>query len=239
MKAKKKAQKPPPKTISADDIRERFRAKLPTIRTGTNALSYFVDICTAWSKGVLAALGLATRLGPTDTWIALDDLLRDVEGCFGKRLKQARADLLVSAGNAGRLEETKPLLQSVIQGLHALIEAAAAPAVVLGSPSKRRPSLLAVRQQLLSDLDELTAMRRLLRSQLEERPLLTDQQKCIWELLDGQALSAKEIAKRPGCPASEESVRRQIKKMRRNGYDILNNRSRGYYREDALPPDSA
>lgn len=237
MKAQR-ARKRPPETVSEDEIRERFRAKLPTIRTGANALSYFVDICTAWIEGVLVALHLATRLGPTDTPIALDDLLRDVEGCFGKRLKQARSDLLVSAGDADCLEEIKPLVRSVIRGLRVLIATAAAPAVVLGSPSKRRPSLLAVRQQLLSELDELTAMRRLLRSQLEERPLLTDQQKCIWELLDGQALSAKEIAKRPGCPASEESVRRQIKKMRRNGYDIQNIRSRGYYRKDAPPPDS-
>lgn len=237
MKAKKKLESPPT-TISADEIREDFRAKLPTIRTGANARSYFVDICTAWIEGVLVALHLATRRAPTEPPIILDDLLRDVEQCFSKRLNQARADLLVSAGNAGYLEQTKPLVKSVIRGLRVLIEAAAAPAVVLGSPSKRRPSLLAVRQQLLSDLDELTAMRRLLRSQLEERPLLTDQQKCIWELLDGQALSAKEIAKRPGCPASEESVRRQIKKMRRNGYDIQNIRSRGYYRKDAPPPDS-
>jgi biotin operon repressor len=236
MKAKKKLESPT--TISADEIREDFRAKLPTIRTGANALSYFVDICTAWIEGVLVALHLATRRAPTEPPIILDDLLRDVEGCFGKRWKQARSDLLVKARDAGYLEETKPLVESVIRGLRALIETAAAPAVVLGSPSKRRPSLLAVRQQLLSDLDELTAMRRLLRSQLEERPLLTDQQKCIWELLDGQALSAKEIAKRPGCPASEESVRRQIKKMRRNGYDIQNIRSRGYYRKDAPPPDS-
>ena len=238
MKAKKKLERPPT-TISADEIREDFRAKLPTIRTGANALSYFVDICTAWIEGVLVAPHLATRRAATRPPIFLDDLLRDVEGCFGKRLKQARADLLDSAGNAGYLEETKPLVETVIRGLRALMEAAAAPAVVLGSPSKRRPSLDAVREQLLSDLDELTAMRRLLRSQLEERPLLTDQQKCIWELLDGQALSARKIAERPGCGASEESVRCQIKKMRRNGYDILNNRSRGYYREDALPPDSA
>lgn len=237
MKAQRARKRPPP-TISADEIREDFRAKLPTIRTGANALSYFVDICSAWIKGVLAALNLATQRAPMKPPIILDDLLRDVEGCFGKRLQQARADLLVSAGNAGRLEETKLLVESVIRGLHALIETAAAPAVVIGSAGKRPPSLLAVRQQLLSELDELTAMRRLLRSQLEERPLLTDQQKCIWELLDGQALSAKEIAKRPGCPASEESVRRQIKKMRRNGYDIQNIRSRGYYRKDAPPPDS-
>ena len=238
MKAKKKLERPPT-TISADEIREDFRAKLPTIRTGANALSYFVDICTAWIEGVLVALHLATRRAATRPPIFLDDLLRDVEGCFGKRMKQARADLLVSAGNAGYLEETKPLVETVIRGLRALMEAAAAPAVVLGSPSKRRPSLLAVRQQLLLDLDELTAMRRLLRCELEERPLLTGQQEDIWELLDGQALTAQEIAKRLACGASEDSVRRQIKKMRRNGYDIQNARSRGYYRKDAPPPDPA
>lgn len=234
-----KARKRLPEPLSEVEIRDRFRAELTTIRTGANALSYFVEICTAWIEGVLVAVDIATRLGPTDTPIALDDLLRDVEGCFGKRLKQARSDLLVNARDADCYAKVKPLVKSVIRGLRAFIETAASPAVVLGSPSKRRPSLLAVRQQLLSDLDELTAMRRLLRCELEERPLLTGQQKCIWELLDGQALSARKIAERPGCGASEESVRCQIKKMRRNGYDILNNRSRGYYREDALPPDSA
>lgn len=238
MKAKKKLERPP-RTISADEIREDFRAKLPTIRTGANALSYFVDICTAWIKGVLAALNLATRRAPMKPPIILDDLLRDVEGCFGKRLKQARSDLLVSAGDAGWLEETKPLLQSVIRGLRALIATAAAPAVVLGSPSKRRPSLLAVRQQLLSDLDELTAMRRLLRCELEERPDLTDRQKRIWELLDGQALVAKEIAKRLGCGVWPESVRREIAKMRLGGYRIRTVRGKGYVREDAPPPSSA
>ncbi len=98
-----KARKRPPKTISTDEIRERFRAQLPTIRTGANALSYFVDICTAWIEEVLAALSLATRLGPTKTPIAIDELLLDVGQCLGKRLKQARSDLLVSACNAGWL----------------------------------------------------------------------------------------------------------------------------------------
>lgn len=238
MKAQR-ARKRPPEPVSADEIRENFRAELPTIRTGANALSYFVDICTAWIEGVLAALYLATRLGPTETPIALDDLLRDVDGCFGKRLKQARADLLVSAGNAGYLKETKPLVETVIRGLRALMEAAAAPAVVLGSPSKRRPSLLAVRQQLLSDLDELTAMRRLLRCELEERSDLTDLQESIWDLLDGQAFVAKEIAKRLGCGAWPESIRRGIAKMRLGGYRIRTVRGKGYVREDAHPPSSA
>ena len=238
MKAKKKLERPPT-TTSAAKIRERFRAQLPPIRTGANALSCFADICTAWIEGVLAALKLATRLGPTKTPTAIDELLRDVDQCFGKRLKQARSDLLVSASNAGCLEETKPVLQSVIQGLPVLIETAVAPAVVLGSPSKRWPSLLAVHQQLLSDLDELTAMRGLLRCELEDCPPLSEQQKKIWELLDGQALIAREIAKRPGCGASEDSVRRQITKMRRKGYDIQNTRGKGYVREDAPPPSSA
>ncbi len=218
-----------------NEIRERFHAQLPTIRTGADALSRFVDICTAWIEGVLVALSLATRLGPTDTPIILDDLLRDVEGCFGKRLKQARSDLLGNARDADCRAEIRLLLRSVIRGLRALIEAAAAPAVVLGSPSKRRPSLLAVRQQLLSDLDELTAMR----SQLEERPFLSDQREDIWKLLDGQALLAKEIAKRLGCGASSESVRRQIAKMRLSGCQIRTVRGKGYVREDAPPPDSA
>lgn len=98
-KARRRAQEP----ASADEIRERFRAQLPTIRTGANALSRFVDICTAWIEGVLVALSLATRLGPTKTPIAIDELLLDVGQCLGKRLKQARSDLLVRACNAGWL----------------------------------------------------------------------------------------------------------------------------------------
>ena len=68
---------------------------------------------------------------------------------------------------------------------------------------------------------------------------LTDRQERIWELLDGHALVAKEIAKRLDCGAWPESVRREIAKMRLRGYRIRTVRGKGYVREDAPPSGSA
>lgn len=224
------------KTLSENEIRKLFRKKLPTIQNNANELICFVDICTSWIKGIIGAINFATKLGPTETSIPLDKLLLDVEDCYSERLKQAQSDLLVIARDSNCLDEIQQKLQSAIQSLRNLMEIAVAPAVAIGFTSKQQPSLLEYRRQLLSDLDELTAMSRLLGTLIQKRPLLTEQQELIWNLLKGRALVSKEIVMKLDYGTSEDTVRKQILRMRRKGRKIITARSVGYYREDAPPP---
>ncbi|UYV13437.1 MAG: hypothetical protein NCW75_03925 [Phycisphaera sp.] len=67
--------------------------------------------------------------------------------------------------------------------------------------------------------------------------LMTDGQCEVWELLDGQAMTAKELAAQlPGRP-SEEAVRQRVREIKRSGQQIANKPGRGYYRPDSPPDD--
>lgn len=57
----------------------------------------------------------------------------------------------------------------------------------------------------------------------------------VWELLDGRALSAKEIAQAIGMWTTEGSVYKRIRRLRALGYEIANQRALGFWRPDRPP----
>lgn|GEM_PF-7062505 len=63
--------------------------------------------------------------------------------------------------------------------------------------------------------------------------ILTDGQRAVWEALHGQALIAKQLAKK--LDTSEDVIRRHVKELRRSGYAVETRRGLGYYRLDAPP----
>ncbi len=65
--------------------------------------------------------------------------------------------------------------------------------------------------------------------------LLTDDEKSIWDALEGKALTGKELGKKLG--KNEAVIRAHIGKMRAGGYELKNRARRGYYRPDRPPPD--
>jgi hypothetical protein len=70
------------------------------------------------------------------------------------------------------------------------------------------------------------------------QPPLPPAQKEVWELLNGQALSAKEIAVRVrAAPVSEDSIRKRVAAMRKAGRRVENTLGLGYFRPDAPPQD--
>lgn len=68
-------------------------------------------------------------------------------------------------------------------------------------------------------------------------PLSLAQQE-VWDLLQGQALLAKEIARKVcGAHNAEDAIRKRIATIRNTGRNIANQRGHGYYRPDAPPTE--
>ncbi len=68
---------------------------------------------------------------------------------------------------------------------------------------------------------------------------LPDGQRKVWDLLKGQALTAKEISAKLAEEREEvrdEAVRKRIEQIKESGRTIFNKRGTGYYRPDAPPP---
>ncbi len=68
------------------------------------------------------------------------------------------------------------------------------------------------------------------------RPM-TDGQKRLWDALEGQVLSAKELARE--LDSSEDTVRQWVRELRAARYSIDRRSGRGYFRPDAPPPEIA
>jgi len=68
-------------------------------------------------------------------------------------------------------------------------------------------------------------------------PPLTDRQQQVWDLLEGQVLSAQELADKLSSKMTPEGVRQLVMQIRRVKPDIILSRpGRGYYRPDKPPP---
>jgi hypothetical protein len=64
-------------------------------------------------------------------------------------------------------------------------------------------------------------------------------QKEVWDLLDGRALSAKELARKvAGGPVTEDSIRKRVASIRKTGRMVESTWGLGYYRPDQPPPES-
>ncbi len=68
------------------------------------------------------------------------------------------------------------------------------------------------------------------------RPLTAGEQR-LWDALAGRLLTGRELASENELNSSEETVRRWVAQLRRQGYKIKNRRGRGYFRPDAPPAD--
>lgn len=99
------------------------------------------------------------------------------------------------------------------------------------------PSPLTARSEAFRAIEKLRELDALCTDPCEGKPALTDQQREIWDLLDGCALSAKEIAVRAGFGFDQgDLIRKRIARIKRQGHAIKNRRGLGYYRPDAPPP---
>jgi len=68
---------------------------------------------------------------------------------------------------------------------------------------------------------------------------LPDSQQEVWDLLNGEILTAKELAKLvSAAPVSLGSIIKLIQAIRKNGREIVTKRGVGYYRPDAPPEKS-
>ncbi|MEM9066602.1 MAG: hypothetical protein AAGB51_14075 [Planctomycetota bacterium] len=74
----------------------------------------------------------------------------------------------------------------------------------------------------------------------DPRGIPTEEQLAIWDLLQGESLTAKEIAVRSGLgPDQADAVRQKIARLNKHGFRIENTRGIGYWRPDARPADHA
>jgi biotin operon repressor len=71
----------------------------------------------------------------------------------------------------------------------------------------------------------------------DQKTLLSERQREIWDLLEGQCLLAKELGNK--LDLSDVNIRKHIQKIRKNWGEkcIKMRRGRGYWRPDAPPPD--
>lgn len=70
---------------------------------------------------------------------------------------------------------------------------------------------------------------------------LTDQELELWHLLEGKALTGKEISRLLSEKPSPQTVAKRIQRIRKKGLNISNQRegTKGYYRPDAPPKSFA
>jgi len=90
----------------------------------------------------------------------------------------------------------------------------------------------------LNEFADISSSARNTDVDLQDLPL-TEALKEVWDLLDGQILAAKDMAKCvQGAPVSPGAIRKRIEAIRKTGRKILTVRGAGYYRPDAPPKKS-
>ncbi|MCH8270794.1 MAG: hypothetical protein IH985_06240 [Planctomycetes bacterium] len=70
------------------------------------------------------------------------------------------------------------------------------------------------------------------------KPMLSEALLEVWEMLEGKALTARQLGDLVrGKPISEDTIRKRIAAIRRTGLTVVWKSTRGYYRLDSPPPD--
>lgn len=218
------------------------RAPIPAL-TGA-VVEDVLNVAKAWEAAASHAAVHRREADLTDEAIHRSDL-DDADSRFGPEFRARAASVFVAASTTGTLPEWEERIEDLFSCLRAIQSAdeywyVESPTRLSKEEVDRRTwapfKLRDIFNELVSRLQVVGDS--LPRTKATPRPL-ADVELRVFNILNGEALLAKDIARRLDPPSSTETVRATIERIRKKGHEIEEIRLRGYFRPDAPPPDVA
>lgn len=203
----------------------RFRESLDVPRQTNRPVDSFYKISRAWLDAITRACVISAYCSRDEFPITIFDAVGVLSEAYEPRVEEAYNRLLGVDAKHPRLGilETATAIWS---GLGALGRKATADCLDL-----RGPSYDQIRSNLFSQIELLNR-----HAHIGQTIILTDTERPLWDLLDGQILMGHELAKQ--LDRSEDAVKKCIRRINAKGALIENEKCCGYYRPDALPAEA-
>ncbi len=218
----------------------RERAPIPAA-TG-DPVDDLLSVARSWATAVRDAAGHRPDAALDEAVLPADVHIDDLDRRFGAEFRARAGAVSFAASKAGSAARWDERIEDVLTLLREMRRAEAYglitfPTRLSADEVRRRTYLpLRLRESFESLLSELHLLGASLPKPVLIPKALADVEQQVFDALHGDALLAKDIAKRIGGSATVGTVHKTIYRIRKKGYSIEEIKGRGYYRLDAPPP---